>query len=68
MTVPAARLSRPSRPQVGARLAVTDGRETVGHVLEVAGAYEARSVSGELIGIYPTLAAASGAFPIGGAT
>lgn len=58
---------KPKMRRVGARLAVTDGRETVGYVVEVAGGgYEALTVDGEPIGTYPTQRAASGAIPSGG--
>jgi len=60
------RAARPSRPQTGARLAVTDGRETVGYVVEADDHFEARTVAGELAGTYATLAAASRSFPSGG--
>jgi hypothetical protein len=66
MTAPAARLPRPSRLQTGARLAVTDGRETVGYVVEADDHFEARTVAGELAGTYATPAAASRSFPSGG--
>jgi hypothetical protein len=50
---------RGQRPQAGAWLAVTDGRETVGYVVEAGDHFEARTVAGELAGTYPTLAGAS---------
>ena len=67
MTTPRAR-DRDQRPQAGARLAVTDGRETVGYVIEAGDHFEARTLAGELVGTYPTLAGASRSFPGGGAS
>jgi hypothetical protein len=52
----------------GARLAITDGRETIGYVVEAGDHFEARTMTGELAGTYPTLAGASRSFPDGGAS
>jgi hypothetical protein len=57
MTTPRARDRGPRRLQTGTRLAITDGCETVGYVVE-AGDH----------GTYPTLAGASRSFPGGGAS
>jgi hypothetical protein len=65
MTAPRARDRRGPSPRPAPRFAVTDGRETVGHVVEVAGGYEARTAAGELVGTYPTRADAAGAIPRG---
>lgn len=59
-------LPRALQPQAGARFSVTDGRETVGYVVEADDHFEARTVAGELAGTYATLAAASRSFPSGG--
>jgi len=44
-----------SKTTKAARFAVTDGRETVGYVIEAGDRFEARTVAGRLIGTYPTL-------------
>jgi hypothetical protein len=62
------RASRHPRPQAGALLAVTDGRQTVGYVIEAGDHFEARTLAGELVGTYPTLAGASRSFPSWGAS
>jgi hypothetical protein len=53
-----------------ARYSVTDGRETIGYVVEAGDHFEveALTVAGELAGTYPTLAGASRSFPGGGAS
>ena len=68
MTTPRARDRGPRRLQTGTRLAITDGRETVGYVIEAGDHFEARTLAGELVGTYPTLAGASRSFPGGGAS
>jgi hypothetical protein len=60
MTAPRARDRRPPSPKAAPRFAVTDGRETVGHVVEVSGGYEVRTAAGD-----PTRSAAAGAIPWG---
>jgi hypothetical protein len=60
------RAARHPRPQAGALFAVTDGRQTVGYVIEAGDHFEARTLAGELVGTYPTLAGASRSFPSGG--
>ena len=48
---------------VTARYTVAAGQVAIGHVLEVAGRFEARSLGGELLGVYPTRGDAAGALP-----
>jgi hypothetical protein len=64
MTAPRTRDRRPPSPQAAPRFAVTDGRETVGHVVEIAGGYEARTAAGELVGTYATPLDAARALPL----